>query len=156
MGAPDLEVAVALFPPDAAVFVERAGQMVAAVELTSSRNKDRETARATYLARYLGYLMQGVHLLLVDVHRRPLGFSFADRIAEELRLKQPPLPPPLAISYRVGEPTPDGGRFLAVWRRPLATGKALPTLPLPLTVEQEVAVDLERTYAQAAAAAYLP
>jgi hypothetical protein len=152
---PDTEVAVAMLHTDAAVFVERAGELVAAVELVSPRNKDRLLARTVYLTRYLGYLLKGVHLLLVDVHRRPLKFSFADRIAEELQLEQPPCPAPFAVSYRVGEEAPNGGRFLAVWRRPLAAGQPLPSLPLPLTIERRVSIDLEKTYLEAAASAYL-
>ena len=154
--APDVEVAVATLDPDPAVLVERQGRLVAAVELVSPRNKDRPVSRTTYLSRYLGYLIEGANLMLVDVHRRPGGFSFADGIAAELRLEnQPPLPPPLAASYRVGEPAASGGRLLAVWRRPLSPGGQLPHLPLPLTTEHAVPVDLEQTYARAAADAYL-
>ncbi len=152
---PDEEVAVATIEPDAALFVERAGRLVAAVELVSPRNKDRPLARSTYLARYLGYLLDGVHLLLVDAHPRPAGFSMADRIAAELQLHQPPLPTPLAVSYRVGEPAPTGGRLLALWRRPLAIGQPLPALPLALTTELAVTVDLESTYTGAATDSYL-
>jgi hypothetical protein len=153
--APDEEVAVATLDPGKALFVEIRGRLVAAVELVSPRNKDLPVARATYVGRYTGYLLEGVHLLLVDVHPRPLGFSFADRIAEELQLRQPTCPPPLAVSYRVGEPAATGGRLLAIWRRPLTVGAPLPTMPLPLSVDIRVQVDLEETYSRAAADAYL-
>jgi hypothetical protein len=152
---PDEEIAVATLDPAKAVYVERHGRLVAAIELVSPHNKDRPIARDTYLARYLGYLMEGVHLLLVDVHRRPLHFSFADRIAQELQIAQPPCPPPLAVGYRVGEPAATGGRILGIWRRPLAVGAALPSMTLPLTVEVTVPLDLEQTYSGAAADAYL-
>jgi len=153
---PDIEVAVAAIDPAPALFVERDGRLVAAVELVSPRNKDRPVARATYLSRYAGYLIEGVHLLLVDVHRRPADFSFVDGIAEELRIdNQPSLPPPMAASYRVGEPAATGGRLLAIWRRPLAPGERLPTLPLPLQVDLAIPVNLEATYSRAAADAYL-
>src|SRR5947208_3401681 len=79
---PDEEIAVATLEPGKTLYVEMHGRLVAAVELVSPRNKDRPVARDAYLSRYLGYLLEGVHLLLVDVHRRPFGFSFADRIAE--------------------------------------------------------------------------
>jgi hypothetical protein len=155
-GEPDVELAVAAIDPAPALFVERDGRLVAAVELVSPRNKDRPVARATYLSRYAGYLIEGVHLLLVDVHRRPAGFSFADGIARELQIEnQPSLPPPLAVSYRVGEPAATGGRLLAIWRRPLLPGERLPTLPLYLEVNLSVAVNLEATYSRAAADAYL-
>ncbi len=121
---PDEEVAVAVLDPETSLFVAAHGRLVAALELVSPRNKDRPVARAGYLARYVGYLLEGVHLLLVDVHRRPLDFSFADRIAQELEIRQPPCPPPMAVSYRVGEPAATGGRLLGIWRRPLSAGAA--------------------------------
>ncbi len=152
---PDQEVAVTTLSGDKAVFVEHAGRLVAAVELVSPRNKDRRAACAAYANTYLGYLLKGVHLLLVDVHRRPHRFSFADQIAAALQLEQPPCPPPYAVAYRVGEPAPAGGRFLAFWRRPLTVNAPLPQIPLPLSTHEAVTVDLEQTYARAAAAAYL-
>lgn len=152
---PDFEVAVASIDPGAALFVEHQGRLVAAVELISPRNKDRPLAREAYLARYLGYLLEAVHLLLVDVHNRPIGFSFADRIATELNLEPSPLPAPCAVSYRVGEPAPTGGRLLALWRRSLSPNAPLPALPLPLSIDFSVSVDLEQTYMKAAHDAYL-
>ena len=121
---------MATLDPETAVFVERQGRLISAVEIISPRNKDRPIARSAYLTRYLGFLLDGAHLVVIDVHRRPLGFSFADRIAEELHLEQPSVPPPMAVSYRVGEPAPTGGRFLAIWPRPLSVGARLPTIPL--------------------------
>ena len=153
---PDEEIAVATLDPGTAVFVEHQGRLVAAVELISPRNKDRPVARSTYVARYLSYLLEGAHLLLVDVHRRPLGFSFADEIARELQMSQPSLPPPCAVSYRVGEPAATGGRILAIWRRPLTVDQPLPSVPLPITLEISIPIDLEATYARAASDAYLP
>lgn len=152
---PDVELVVATLDRGHALFVIRDGRLVAAVALVSPRNKDRPAARDAYLARYLGYLLESVHLLLIDVHRRPVGFSFPDRIAAEMSLGQESLPTPSAVSYRVGEPAATGGRYLAIWRRPLSPGSSLPTLPLPLDVESQVPVDLERTHSAAAVDAYL-
>jgi hypothetical protein len=150
------EEAVATFTldPQRAVHIDWHGQLVAAVELTSPRNKDRPAARARYLGRYVGYLRQGVHLLLIDVLPRPAGFSFADAIAADLGFAQPPSPPPCAVSYRVGEPVPEG-TLLARWRRVFAAGQALPTIPLALTTAVAIPVDLEQTYREAARRAYL-
>ncbi|MEO6808085.1 MAG: DUF4058 family protein [Isosphaeraceae bacterium] len=152
---PDVEIAVAALDPGTALFVERQGRLVAAVELISPHNKDRPIARTAYLSRYLGYLMEAVNLLLIDVHRRPLGFSFADRIAEELSFPQAHCPTPSAVSYRVGEPAAAGGRILAIWRRPLSVGSSMPVISLPLTVDLIVPIDLDQTYAMAASDAYL-
>jgi Protein of unknown function (DUF4058) len=152
---PDVEIAVATLDPGTALMIERQGRLVAAVELVSPRNKDRPTAREAYLARYLGYLLESVNLLLVDVHRLPLGFSFADRIAAALSMECQPLSTPLAVSYRVGEPAATGGRYLALWRRSLSAGDSLPEIPLSLDIDSRVLVDLERTYSAAAADAYV-
>lgn len=152
---PDQEIALATLEGQTALFVARDDRLIAAVELVSPRNKDRQSAFATYTSVYFGYLLKGVHLLLVDVHRRPLQFSFAERIAEELKMAQAPCPAPFAVSYRVGEEAPSGGRYLAVWRRPLTVGAQLPSLKLALSVHESVLVDLDATYARAAAAAYL-
>lgn len=153
---PDIEIAVASLDPAPSLFVERNDRLVAAVELVSPRNKDRPVARTTYLGRYVGYLIEGVNLLLVDLHPRPSGFSFAERIAEELDIaNQPAMPTPMAVSYRVGEPAATGGRLLALWRRPLLVGGPLAPLPLPLDVDEAVTVELESTYMRAAADAYL-
>jgi hypothetical protein len=156
---PDLEVLAAIrLDPQPAVHVELAGRLVSAVELVSPRNKDRATAKATYTARYLGYLRLGVHLLLIDVLPRPQGFSFADAIAADLGLEIPALAPPFAAAYRVGEVLPNAhgfGSLLGMWRRPLAVNGPLPTLPLPLSLQQEVRIDLEATYWRAAQRAYL-
>ncbi len=153
---PDAEMVASPLHLDPAVFVTEGSQLVAAVELISPRNKDRPSSRATYLARYAGYLLRGAHLLLVDVHPRPAGFSFADGIAEELQISVPPCQAPFAAAYRVGEEAATGGHFVALWQRPLQVGAPLPTLPLPLTVHEAVAVDLEQTYTRAATDLYLP
>ncbi len=152
---PDVEIAVATLDAAKALYVELQGRLIAATELISPRNKDRPQSKATYLSRYVGYLEEGVHLLLVDVHRRPRQYSFADRIGEELTLPRHPLPPPLAISYCVGGPAATGGRMLSIWRRPLTVGEPLPVMELHLTVETFVPIDLEQTYMQAAADTYL-
>ncbi len=153
--APMFEVTVATLERGPTLFVESRGFLVAAVELVSPRNKDRPDSREASLTRYTAYLLQGVHLLLVDVHPRPAGFSYPDRIAAALGFAQPPCPPPCAASYRVGEQAAGGGRFLAVWHRQLVVGAPLPSMVLPLNVYQSVTVDLEETYRRAAAGAYL-
>jgi hypothetical protein len=153
---PDVEVAVMALETPPTLYVERADRIVAAVELVSPRNKDRPEARTNYLNRYAGYLVGAVHLLLVDVHPRPARFSFAEEIARTLGIpNQPTLSPPMAVSYRVGEPAATGGRFLAIWRRSLTAGEALPAMRLALDTDLAVNVDLEAAYMRAAVDAYL-
>jgi Protein of unknown function (DUF4058) len=154
--APDVEIAVATLEIEPSLLVERDGRLVAAVEIISPRNKDRPLSRTTYGRRYAGYLLEGVNLLLVDIQPRPVNFSFADFIAAELQIPdQPALQPPMCISYRVGEPAPTGGRFLAIWRHFLKVGAKLPSAILPLDVNLSVTVDQEGSYMRAARDAYL-
>ncbi len=152
---PDQEFRVRVIAPKKAVYVEYVGRLAAAVELVSPRNKDRPESRAVYLSRYISYLVEGAHLLLVDVHRRPLRFSFADHINRQLGIRQPSLPAPSVVAYRVSDPMDTDYQALAVWRRPLTVGEPLPLMALPITEEISVPVDLEQTYMQAAADAYL-
>ncbi len=147
-------IALAARDPQLAIQIVHEGRLVAAIELVSPRNKDRPAAREHYTNRYIGYVWDGVHLMLVDVHRRPEGFSFADAVAAALDYAQPPCPAPHAVSWNVGGVTPEGGRFLETWQRRLTVGATLPALPLALTAEQIITVELEATYAQAAADAY--
>ncbi len=156
---PDLEASVVLrLDPQRAVHVDFHGQLIAAIEIVSPRNKDRADTKETYANRYLGYLRLGVHLMLVDVLPRPKGFSFADVITSGLGMDLPSLPPPFAAAYRVGEVVPVGddmGSLVGLWRRPLLVGQPLPQLPLPLNVHRSVVIDLEETYRRAAKRAYL-
>jgi len=157
--APDLEASVPFrLDPQRALHIDFHGQLIAALELVSPRNKDRADSKGTYGIRYLGYLRLGVHLMLVDVLPRPKGYSFSDAITSSLGMELPPLPPPFAAAYRVGEVVPVGddmGSLVGLWRRPLRVGQPLPTLPLPLSVHYAVMIDLEQTYHRAAKRAYL-
>src|SRR5262249_36076307 len=106
--------------PQQAVHIDFHGQLIAAIELVSPRNKDRADAKETYTSRYLGYLRLGVHLMLVDVLPRPKCYSFSDAITSSLGLALPPLPPPFAAAYRVGRSSPSATPW-AAW---LACGAA--------------------------------
>lgn len=155
-GEPDEEVAVATVEPEKAVYVQYRGMMVAAVEIVSPRNKDQLSDQAASTARYAAYVRGGIHLMLVDLLPRPAGFSFADGVVAELNIpNQPSIRTPFVVVYRVGRPTGTGGSYVGVWRRPLTAGNPLPMLPLPLSEQTDVTVDLEATYQQAARFAYL-
>jgi hypothetical protein len=155
---PLVEVAIPSLEPNVTLFVECGGFLVTAVELISPCNKDRPSSWEASVRRCLAYLRQGVHLLLIDVHRRPSGFSFPDQIATALGFEKPPYPScpaPCAVTYRGGEPSAGGGRFLAVWLAAFTVGAVLPPVVFPLNVAHSVPVDLEQTYMPAAAGAYL-
>jgi hypothetical protein len=99
-----------------------------------------------------------VHLILVDLLPRPVGFSFLDVLGTALGLAIPATPAPFAASFRVGDPIPNGNAespVIGVWHRALQTGQALPTLPLTLTARQQIVIGLEQSYHAACEQAYL-
>jgi hypothetical protein len=103
---PDVEVATVTLDPQKAIFIATEGKMVAALELVSPRNKDQPSARSHYLYRYLSYLQEGAHLVLIDVLPRPRSFSFADALAAEVQIVQPRTPPPLPSPIASASPLP--------------------------------------------------
>jgi len=145
--APDREtVATFTLDPQRALHIDWHGQLIAAVEIVSPRNKDRLDSKARYSRRYLGYLRQGVHLMLIDVFARPADFSFANAISDDLGLGEPASPPPHVVSYRVGGPVPveeHMGTSIGIWHRRLKVGQVLSELPLALDDQQVVVIDLE-------------
>lgn len=156
---PDLEgIAAFTFDPHQAIHIDHHGCLVAAIELVSPRNKARREAKEGYSSRYLGYLRQGVHLLLIDLLSRPDRFSFLDVLGTALGLAIPATPAPFAASFRVGDPIPNGNAespVIGVWRRALQPGESLPTLPLAFAARQHVLIDLEQSYYLACEQAYL-
>ncbi len=152
---PDIEVAVATLEDDTTVLVEREGRLIAAIELISPRNKDRPLAREQYGARYVNYLRGGVNLMIVDVHRRPLDFSFSKSIAASLAQPIATEAAPSVVSYRIGGPAAQGGRMLGVWHHPLVIGEPIPSIPLALSPDVAVMIDLDSTYSRAAADSYI-
>ena len=152
---PDFETVVATLVEDHTLLVELNQRLVAAVEIISPGNKDRPERRDQNAARYLGYIRERVHLLLIDVHARPLQFSFAQRIDDELHIEQAVPSTPQATSYRVGPGAPLGGRFLSVWSRPFTIGASIPAIPIAISASDQITIDLESTYTEAARKAYV-
>ena len=142
---PHEEVAVATLSGDTALRIEN---MTGSRRLLSwSHHETRTAARPVPpMAMPTSVLAPRVPSSAGRRDKWPARFSFADRIAQELQLEQPPCPAPFAVCYRVGEPAPSGGRRLAIWRRPLAVGSPLPVMRRPLSVHEWVTVDMEDTY----------
>jgi Protein of unknown function (DUF4058) len=144
----------AAFPDSFEVLVfdsEGGPRLVAAIELISPSNKDRESHRLAFASKCAGYLAQGVALVIADIVTtrravlhddllRQLGVS-----GEGLRL--PGDPALYAVAYR---PFRRGDADqIEVWAEPLAVGRNLPTLPLWLGAELSLPLDLEASYADA-------
>src|SRR5207244_1920941 len=113
-------------------------------------NKDRPASRQAFAGKCAGYLRQGVGLVVVDVVTGR-GGNLHQELVELLELNGA-APPRLAadlyaVAYRTTT-VPEAAR-LDVWPHALTVGNRLPTLPLWLTSDFSVPLDLENSYAAA-------
>jgi hypothetical protein len=123
-------------------------QLAAAVELVSPRNKDRASARRAFAAKCVGYLERGAGLVVVD----PVTTRRGDLHAELLEALgavevSTAAAGPSATAYRS---VPAGkGAELQIWPSLLVVGRALPTLPLWISPDLAVPLDLEASHTAA-------
>jgi hypothetical protein len=145
---PTLSVAVDFHHLDVfEVQVHREGglEMVAAIELVSPRNKDRQTARRHFAAKCAAYLQAGVSIIVVDVvtgRKENLYAALLDQLA--LAHDDNSHADLYAVACRSFPP--DEPVRLETWVEPLALGAPLPALPLWLEAELAVPLNLERSY----------
>jgi hypothetical protein len=123
-------------------------QLCAAIELVSPANKDRPGSRQTFAAKCAGYLKHGIGLLIIDVVTEK-----TDNLHEELfnvleangRRAVWKSPTNLySVSYRAV--TSRKEPRLDVWPEALSLGRILPVMPLWLSLELSVPLDLEASY----------
>jgi hypothetical protein len=133
------------------VFSTKSGpNLVAAIELVSPGNKDRPDHRRAFAAKCASYLYQGISLIVVDVvtERQANLHNEAMRVMEAAERYYLPAESSLyAVAYR---PVRRGQREETdLWPVSFKVGDQLPVLPLVLSPEFAVPVDLEATYADA-------
>jgi hypothetical protein len=130
--------------------VERNRHLVAAVEIISPANKDRPDSRQMLIAKCQSLLQKGVCVSLVDLVTIR-HFNLYSELLAVLDRKDPkfsPDPPPIyAATCRTR--VVNGKRRLETWAHALAVGEPLPTLPLWLTDELSISLELEATYEEA-------
>ncbi|MFN4258972.1 MAG: DUF4058 family protein [Gemmataceae bacterium] len=140
------------------VFAEEPGAtLVAAIELVSPGNKDRPEARQGFAVKSANYLGQGVSLIMVDVvtgrttnlHNAMMDLMLA---GEDARMANDP--PLYAVAYR--PVLREEREEIDVWWAELAVGSPLPTLPLRLTGDLFIPIDLEMTYEETCRRLRLP
>ncbi|MBL8797129.1 MAG: DUF4058 family protein [Planctomycetia bacterium] len=126
---------------------ERDRRLVAAVELVSPANKDRPEARRALVTKCAALLRQGVGLALVDlvtVRRFNLYVELLDWIGQHDPTFGDEPSPTYAAALRFQKPAQR--TRLQTWPYPLAIGQPLPTLPLWLSADRSVPLDLEASY----------
>jgi hypothetical protein len=126
----------------------RGRRLVAAVEIVSPANKDRPENRRAFVAKCTALLQQQVCVAIVDLVTTRNFNLYAELLAMIERAD--PSPAGAAAIYAAS----CRGRKLAGvpqlqnWAYALAVGAPLPTLPLWLTGELAVELNLEASYEQ--------
>jgi hypothetical protein len=147
--APPLVVPAA-FPDAFEVLVfenEGGSRLVAAIELVSPGNKDRDGHRQAFAIKCASYLCQGVSLMVIDIvttrranlHNeimRLLGHGEGSLLPAEASL--------YGVAYR--PIVRDLHEQIEAWPSTLEVGQPLPVLPLALNAEQCLPIDLEASY----------
>ena len=132
------------------IATETGPRLVGAIELVSPANKDRPDHRRAFAVKCASYLGQGVGVIVVDV----VTSRAANLHDEIVRLSAdgdlflfPSAPSLYAAAYRPLRR--DQADQAEAWLTPLAVGRPLPVLPLALTADLLLPIDLESTYTDA-------
>jgi Protein of unknown function (DUF4058) len=127
--------------------IQRGRQLVAAVEIVSPANKDRPDSRQIFVAKCAGLLQKAVCVSIVDLVTIRQFNLYSDLLALIGRSDPTfsPTPPPIyAATCRMR--AVDRKTRLESWSHALAIGQPLPTLPIWLSENNAVALDLESSY----------
>jgi hypothetical protein len=125
---------------------ERDRHLVAAVEIISPANKDRPEARSQFVARCAALLRQQVSVVMVDLVTSH-HFNLYSELLELIHERDPALDEPSAIYGVSCRWRPHGvGHRLETWNRPFVIGQPLPELPLWLSNDLAIPLDLESSY----------
>ena len=130
---------------------ERGRTLVAAIEIVSPANKDRPEHRRAFAVKSAALIQQGVAVSIVDVVTVRQFNLYAD-VLDLQGHTDPALgaDPPYLYVATMRVRTPARGRpKLDTWFTPLDLGRPLPTLPLWLSEDVAVKLDLEPTYEDA-------
>ena len=131
--------------------------LVAAIELVSPANKDRPEHCRALAVKCANYLSQGISLILVDIvtsRRANLHNEVVQLLPDAAAHVFPGDPLVYATAYRSAHY--DEGERIEVWLASLAVGEPLPLLPLGLTSDLSLPIDLEATYVTACRKLRLP
>ena len=121
------------------------GQVVALIEVVAPGNKDSKHAIASFVAKAVDFLRNGIHFLVVDPFppgpRDPNGIAQAiwDELVGEPLAGRPADEPVTVAAFDAGEP-------LTAYVDSQAIGDPLPEAPLFLAPGWYVNVPLEETY----------
>jgi hypothetical protein len=121
--------------------------LVAAVEIVSPANKDRPENRRAFVTKCAAMLQQGVCVSIVDLVTTRNFNLYVDLLAL-INRRDPEFTPNPPMVYAVTCRYRKNGRAsqLHTWAYPLAVGQPLPNLPIWLSDELHVSLELEASY----------
>ncbi len=121
-----------------------ARRLVAAVELVSPANKDRPEARRAFVAKCAALLQNRVSVVIVDLVTTRHFNLYQELLAWAGRPADAEATTVYATACRVVDRR---RRYkLETWDHPLQVGQPLPTVPLWISPDLAVPLDLETTY----------
>ncbi len=150
--APDV-VLPSVFPATLEVQVictDTGPTLVAAIELISPGDKDRPAERRAFAIKCASYLFQGISVIIVDfvTNRRS---NLHDEVIGVMQAPEMLNRDAGCYLYAVAYPPAwrDGKEEIDIWRSRLALGKPLPELPLGVSGDLVIPVDIEMTHEEA-------
>jgi hypothetical protein len=137
---------------------KRGRHLVAAIEIVSPANKDRPEHRSVFVAKCAALLQKGVAVSIIDLVTVRHFNLYCDLLAmighADPTLGEPPLPHLYATSCRWIKR--EKQLLLEAWSHVLILGQPLPTLPLWLSADVVVPLNLELSYEQACNDLWIP
>jgi hypothetical protein len=127
---------------------EGGARLVAAIELVSPANKDRDSKRRAFAIKCASYLARGISLVIVDI----VTSRKANLHDEMMALLGHTAPLVTATDLYAAAYRPivrNDAEQVDVWTAALAVGQSLPVLPLALNAELCLPIDLDTTYTTA-------
>ena len=130
--------------------VKRRRQLVAAIEIVSPANKDRPEHRSLFVGKCAALLQTGVAVCIVDLVTVKHLNLYSDLLAV-IGHGDPTLsdPPPHLYAASCRWTRQSGRTLLEAWSHVLPLENPLPTLPLWLSRDIVVPLNLEQSYEQA-------
>jgi hypothetical protein len=137
--------------------VRRGRRLVAAIEIVSPANKDRLEHRRAFVAKCSALLQQRVSVSLVDLVTTR-HFNLYGDLLELMGQSDPSLQPETPVLYAAACRATRRNRawIVETWFHRLAIGQSLPTLPLWLSDDLAVPLDLKQSYEETCRVLRLP
>jgi hypothetical protein len=135
----------------------RGRRLVAAIEIVSPANKDRPEHRNVFVAKCAALLQKGVAVSVIDLVT-VRQFNLYVGLLTLIGHADPTLgePPPALYAASCRWVRRGKRAILEAWSHVLALGQPLPTLPLWLSEDRVVPLNLEQSYEQACSDLWIP